>query len=308
MPTKTVRLEPYALTDPSDERMFTSMVEYAGLLEPGFVLDTTDVTELAGEDPGPHVRVYGSKYGTDSGVTAKVREQHDPDTNGITQRTIETSTFGMPDGHGALILYKTNWNKGNRSYIELQVAASATIADQVADRFRQTFPTPGEEELANRKEDIQAALQEQHWGAAEDYAMELLVWRPDDPEILLAMGTAVLMGSDTDRAERIMNRLLEIKPDSYEAHLNLGSVWMDRLDYDKAIEQYQAMLDLQPDKEFAPFILATAYEAKGDTKKALELYKQVLTKEQSPDPANFRDMARKAIGKLIRAQNQPPTQ
>jgi tetratricopeptide (TPR) repeat protein len=304
MPTRTVRIEPYALTDPSDERVFTSVVEYAGMLKPNFVLDATNVTELDDKDPDPHVRVYNARYGADSGVQAKVREQHDPDTNGITQRSLEVSTFGLPDGHSALIRYETKWDKGNRSYIELQVDAPTIAADRIASHFRKAFPTPGDDELEKTKQEMQAALQAQRWGTAEENALELLAWRPDDPEILLTLGTAVLMGRDIDRAERIMNRLLEVKPDSYEAHLNLGSVWMDRKDYDKAIEQYQAMVDLQPGKEFAPFILATAYEARGDSEKAIELYKQVLRLEKSPGPTDFHDLARKAIGKLIRAQNR----
>ena len=61
---------------------------------------------------------------------------------------------------------------------------------------------------------MQAALKEQHWGATQDYARELLMWRPDDPEILLALGTSMIISNQTDQAEKVMNRLLEVKPDS----------------------------------------------------------------------------------------------
>ena len=298
MPPRIVRTQPYVLPDPSGESVFNAVMEYTALLKPGFVPDASDMPEPQDDEPDPHIHTLSVKYGKDAGVSFNSREEHDPESNQTTRITIEASTFGMPDGQSALIRYDTNWDKGNRSYIELEIDAHTIVQSKIIARFKKTFAAPSDEDIEKEKAAMQAALREQQWGATQDYARELLMWRPDDPEILLALGTSMIISNQMDQAEKVMNRLLEVKPDSYEAHLNLGSVWMDRKDYDKAIEQYQAMVDLQPEKDFATFILATAYEAKGDTQGALKLYRKVLTLEQVPGPTNFHDLAREAIRKL----------
>jgi DNA-binding SARP family transcriptional activator len=298
MAVKVVRTEPYVLSDRSGESVFNAVMEYAALLKPGFVVDTNDMEEPTDDESDPHIHTLTLKYGKDAGVSFHSREEHDHESNETVRMTVEAATFGMPDGQSARVKYDARWEKGNRSYIELEVDAHTIAQSTIIARFKKTFAAPSDEYIEQQKEAMQEALGEQQWGATQDRAMELLMWRPDDPDVLLALGTSMIISKQTDQAEKVMERLLEIKPDSYQAHLNLGSVWMDRKDYDKAIEHYQAMVDLQPDQDFAPFILATAYEAKGDTREALKLYRRVLKMEQSEGPTNFHELAMEAIRKL----------
>ena len=152
------------------------------LLKPGFVPDASDMAEPKDDEPDPHIHTLSVKYGKDAGVSFNSREEHDPESNQTTRISIEATTFGMPDGQSALIRYDTNWDKGNRSYIELEVDAHTIAQSKIIARFKKTFAAPSDEDIEKEKVAMQAALREQHWGATQDYARELLMWRPDDPE------------------------------------------------------------------------------------------------------------------------------
>jgi hypothetical protein len=297
MSKKTMRLEPYYLEDPRDERIPMAVASYAALLKPGFVLDMSSEKSWD-KKPKPHVKEYGARYGTSQGLEMSAREEHDPESNNTTAIKTEVSTFGLPEGSSAMIRFEGRWDKGNRSYLELRVEGPDINVEKIARQFLETFRPPSDGDIAKLKEEMNQALQGQQWGSAQDYAQMVLLWRPDDTEAIQAIGSAMIISRDTDRAEKWMERLLELKPDSYEARLNLGNVWMDRQNYDKAIEQYRMMLDLKPNEAFSPFILATAYEAKGDAAGALQHYRQAAGMKKSPGPTNFPALAKEAIQRL----------
>lgn len=299
MATKTVRLEPYYLENPEDERIPMAVAEYAALLKPGFVLDMTqgDANDrTSGQD-----RIREMRVGKDEGVNLTYRRTIDPKTGNPSGIGVQAATFGMPTGKSATIKFESGWDKGNRSYLELQAEGTDDEVGKIADSFQETFRGPSDNDIADMKKQMNKALQEGQWGSTQDIAQAVLMWRPDDTDAIQAMGSSMIISRDTDRAEMWMNRLLELKPDSYEAHLNLGSVWMDRQDYDKAIEQYKAMMDLKPNEAFSPFILATAYEAKGDTASALKYYSQAAGMKKSPGPTDFPELAKEAVERLSKA-------
>jgi len=299
MATKTVRIEPFFLEDPEDERIPMAVAGYAALLKPGFVLDMTqgDANDrTSGQD-----RIREMRVGKDEGVNLTYRRTIDPKSGNPSGIGVEAAAFGLPKGKGAAIKFESGWDKGNRSYLELQVEGTDEEVEEIAETFQETFHGPSDSDIADMKKEMNKALEQGQWGSTQDIAQAILIWRPDDTDAIQAMGTSMIISRDPDRAEIWMNRLLEIKPDSYEAHLNLGSVWMDRQNYDKAIEQYKAMLDLKPNEAFSPFILATAYEAKGDTAQALEYYRQAAGMKKSPGPTDFPALAKEAIEKLSKA-------
>jgi Flp pilus assembly protein TadD len=297
MSKKTVRLEPYYLEDPEDERIPMSVASYAALLKPGFVLDMTQATESQ-ERSTDYDTIWDARVGKDQGLNIVHSRKIDPESGNPTSMGLEASTFGLPEGSSASIKFETRWNKGNRSYLELQVEGSAINVDKIVKEFQETFRPPSDDDIKQLKQEMNDALRRQRWGASDDYAQMVLLWRPDDVDAIAAMGSAAIMSRDNDRAEKLMNRLLELKPDSYEARMNLGTVWKDRGDYDKAIEQYQAVVDLKPSEAFSHFILGTVYEEKGDTAKALECYRKAASMKKSPGPTDFPTLAKEASERL----------
>jgi len=297
MSKKTVRFEPYYLEDPDDERIPMSVASYASLLKPGFVLDTTQTSESQ-ERSTQYVKIWDNRVGKDQGVDVTHTRTLDPKSGNPTSIGLEASTFGMPEGSGASIKFETRWDKGNRSYLELQVEGPDINVDKIVKQYQETFRPPSDDDIKKLKKEMNEALRQQQWGSTQDYAQMVLLWQPDDVDALTAMGSAAIISRDNDRAEMLMNRLLELKPDSYEAHMNLGTIWKDRGDYDKAIEQYQAMVDLKPDEAFSHFVLGTVYEEKGDTAKALECYQQAAGMKKSPGPTDFPALAKEAIQRI----------
>jgi len=297
MSKKTVRFDPYYLEDPDDERIPMSVASYAALLKPGFVLDMTQSTESQ-ERSTTYDKIWDTKVGKDQGVNVTHRRIIDPESGNPTSIGLEASTFGLSEGSSASIKYETHWDKGNRSFLELQVEGPDINVDKIAKQFQETFRPPPDDDINKLKKEMNDALRQQQWGATDDYAQAVLMWRPDDTDAITAMGSAAIISRDNDRAEKLMNRLLELKPDSFEARMNLGTVWKDRGDYDKAIEQYQAMVDLKPDEAFSHFILGTVYEERGDTAKALECYRQAAGMKKSPGPTDFPALAKEAIERL----------
>lgn len=297
MTRKQVRFEPYFIENPEDDRIPMAVAGYAVLLKPGFVLDMTQVHDWH-DDSEDHVRKWGARIGKDEGINVTMRQTIDPETGNPDSMAMEVAAFGLPENRAALIRYQTRWEKGNRSFIEMEVEGPDADVSKIENAFRKKFAPPSDEDIAHLKEQMNKALEEQEWGSAQDLAQGLLVWRPDDTEVLIGLGSALIISRDIDRAEQYMNRVLELKPDSYQAHLNLGTVWMDRENYDKAIEHYQAMVDLKPDESFSPFILATAYEAKGDIQKAVELYRQAARMKKSSGPTDYPQLAEEAVERL----------
>jgi hypothetical protein len=297
MSSKTVRFEPYYLEDPDDERIPMSVASYAALLKPGFVLDMTQMDESQ-ERSTEYDKIWHTKLGKDEGLNIVHRQVIDPESGNPTSMGLEASTFGLPEGSSSSIKFETRWDKGNRSYLELQVEGPDVNVDKIVKQFQETFRPLSDDDIKKLKQEMNDALRRQQWGATDDYAQMVLLWRPDDVEAITAMGSAAIISRDNDRAEKLMNRLLELKPDSYEARMNLGTVRKDRGDYDKAIEQYQAMVDLKPNEAFSHFILGTVYEEKGDTAKALESYRTAAGMKKSPGPTDFPALAKEAIERL----------
>ncbi len=297
MATRTVKLQPYFMENPEDDRIPDAVAGYAAHLDPQFVLDMTAVDHQE-DDSNRHVTWRRSKIGKEKGINISLREMTQPKDPAKEGTGIEVSTFGLLDGRRALIRYEMRWDKGNRSYLELEVDGPDKEADDIVAAFHKSFDGPTDHDIEDIKKQMNESLRAQQWGATQDSAQALLLWRPDDTDALLAIGSALILSRDYDQAEKVMHRLLELQPDSYPAHLNLGNVWMDRQNYDKAIEEYRAMMKAAPDQSFGPFILATAYEAKGDKQQALEYYKQAASMRKSPGPTDFPELAREAIERL----------
>ena len=114
MSKKTVRLEPYYLEDPEDERIPMSVASYAALLKPGFVLDMTQATESQ-ERSTDYDTIWDARVGKDQGLNIVHSRKIDPESGNPTSMGLEASTFGLPEGSSASIKFETRWNKGNRS-------------------------------------------------------------------------------------------------------------------------------------------------------------------------------------------------
>lgn len=297
MAKKTERIQPYYLENIEDESLVEFVAGAAGLLSPGFVLDMREVDGTS-EEPAPNARVRTTRIGKDQGLEISYHQELNAGGSNITSAGIKITTFGLATGTMAALRYEAMWEEGNRSYLELEVDGPEGEVDRIIEVFHRKFPVPSDRELGKLKKEMRAALGRQEWGATEDIAQMVLLWRPEDTDALEALCSACSLTRDTDRAERFAHRILQLKPDSHSAYLNLGNVWMNRGDYDKAIEQYSKVMELQSDQDYAPYIVASVYEQKGDATRAVELYRKALSLKKSGGPTNYHELAKEALARL----------
>jgi tetratricopeptide (TPR) repeat protein len=278
------------------------VVECASVLNADgqFVLDMREVEETHGNSsiPDPNVRAWSVKYGKTQGIVMQYQGTPQHITEPWEGGGIEISTFGLGEGRSALIRYRVAIDKGNRSYFEVEAEGPEHEVDEILKHFKEVFAPPSDREIDQMKEEMEKALEKMEWGATQDYANLIMLWRPDDVDTLQALGSALIISRDHDSAEKVMHRLLELKPDSYAAYMNLGNVWMNREDYDKAIGNYTKMMELAPGESFGPYILATAYEAKGDPQGARPYYEKAASMKRSKGPTDFAQLAREALERL----------
>lgn len=301
MTKKTFRYQPYVIANVEDDQYPDFVVQCCALLNTGepFVFDMRATEELPVEpDPDPNSRAYKYKYGAGKGIILSYKNTPQYITEPWEGGGIEISTFGLAEGRSALIRYRIRIDKGNRSYFEVEAEGPDKEVDKIIEQFKKKFAPPSDRDIEKLKSEMQSALKKMEWGATQDYAHQVLSWRPDDVDTWQALGSSLILSRDYDGAEKAANRLLELKPDSYAAHMNLGNVWMDRQDYDKAIESYKKVMDLAPEESFGPYIVATTYESKGDTQSAVEYYQRAAGMKKSKGPTDFVKLAKEALARL----------
>lgn len=302
MAKETFRYRPYVLVNMEDDRLPEFVIGCASLLnaEGQFMLDMRAVEETHGNStiPDPNVRAWTVKYGTNQGIIMRYQGTPQHITEPWEGGGIEISTFGVGEGRSALIRYRVCINKGNRSYFEVEAEGPDKEVGLIIEQFKKEFAPPSDRDIDKMKKQMDSSLKKMEWGATQDYATEILAWRPDDVETMQALGSAMIISRDHDGAEKVMHRLLELDPTSYAAYMNLGNVWMNRQDYDKAIENYTKMMELAPNESFGPYIVATTYETKGDTRKAIEFFERAASMKKSKGPTDFVQLAKEALERL----------
>jgi Flp pilus assembly protein TadD len=85
------------------------------------------------------------------------------------------------------------------------------------------------------------------YSEAEYYLRESLRMRPEDPDTLNNLGTAVWQQSRLEEADSLYRRAYELKPDDYAIVNNLGNSLWEQHRLEEAAKFYQRALALKPD-------------------------------------------------------------
>ena len=82
---------------------------------------------------------------------------------------------------------------------------------------------------------------------ALDAYSQLLVWQPDNHQLLYLAGTASLQMGQTQKGLDLLNRSLLIKPDNAVANNNIGRALLGMGNLDKALAFFDRALEIKPD-------------------------------------------------------------
>ena len=100
---------------------------------------------------------------------------------------------------------------------------------------------------------------------------------PDEPDLYLFLGIALLRLRDPQAAELNIKRALALRPDHVEARTLLGWIQLEiRGDFDAAIKEYSEVVRIRPDLAEAYNNLGVAQKRKGDLDKAAASFNQAL--------------------------------
>jgi superkiller protein 3 len=101
-------------------------------------------------------------------------------------------------------------------------------------------------------------------------------FRPDSPDALFNLATALMVDGRLDEAVRLYEQVLTVNPAFAAAHTNLGNVLSLRGNLQGAITQYQQALRLQPDNALAHNNLGNAMMSIGKLDQALDQFHEAL--------------------------------
>jgi hypothetical protein len=105
---------------------------------------------------------------------------------------------------------------------------------------------------------------------------------PDDPEVLKALGLALLGGNRPLEAAGLFERVLKLRPDSAIDEGNAGSAWAKAGQLDKAVPHLERALELDPLLLPVAQVLVQVYRAQGETDKLAALADHVRQAMQGP--------------------------
>jgi len=90
---------------------------------------------------------------------------------------------------------------------------------------------------------------------------------PNDPDVLTAMGRALLAEKQAPEAAPLLDRALELGPDSAVAEANAGSAWLRAGNTQKAVQRLERAIALDPLLLPAAEALLQIYRQQGDSDK-----------------------------------------
>jgi tetratricopeptide (TPR) repeat protein len=292
---ETIRFEPYYLDETGDDRLMSFADGQLGVLLPGFSIPH-EQTDYRSRENGRTVRTETYRFGTQKGTEVTIEQQFDDAHSRIVGRSVLIEAFGLPSGSKFRLNYDRNTTSG---FLELKAAGDEGRVQEIAGNFKKEFAPPSEEQMGEARKAMTDALMNQSWGEAEDIANGVLLWRPNDVEALMTMGTCLSLRQQDEAAKQVLARVLELEPGSPRALFNLGSIYRSSKEYDKAVEHYSRALAGMPGSASYTFVLATAYEEKGDIDKAVEMFRKAAeSKPEEGAPVDFRQEARDALQRL----------
>ena len=100
--------------------------------------------------------------------------------------------------------------------------------------------------------------------------------RPNDPDVYVNLGNALLQANRVPEARQAFEQALRLKPDSAEAHCNLGNAYAQTNQVPAAIQCYEAALRLNPKFVVASMNLGSALFRSGRVAEAIPRYENAV--------------------------------
>ncbi len=130
-------------------------------------------------------------------------------------------------------------------------------------------------------------------------ALDLL---PDDPDIMMTLGGALILAGKWNKAERFMKQAVAKHPENARMWLNLAAAILGRLQVsprsrqDKAIEAYKRAIELDPVAPSAHYNVGLIYAERKDWQQAIDWFEAAV--RANPQDADARSWLRRARAAL----------
>ncbi|MEE3000158.1 MAG: tetratricopeptide repeat protein [Pseudomonadota bacterium] len=111
---------------------------------------------------------------------------------------------------------------------------------------------------------------------AQQIYYKILKKRPDHPDALNLLGTALAQGGEPEKAVKYLQQAIEIRPDLAPFRVNLGVIFQDLGKFDQAEECYKQSIKIDKMSEEAYYNLAKLYRQLEKLEAALKTYQHLL--------------------------------
>jgi len=139
------------------------------------------------------------------------------------------------------------------------------------------------------------------YGEAIDVLEEANRLLPDDPDIMMTLGGALIMARKWTRAERFLEEAVEKHPENARLWLNLAAAILGRLEtspryrQDRAIEAYKKAIELDPVAPSAHYNVGLIYADRKDWDQAVRWFEDAVRANPADKDARWwLEKARKA--------------
>ncbi|HEY2116025.1 MAG TPA: tetratricopeptide repeat protein [Candidatus Angelobacter sp.] len=119
-------------------------------------------------------------------------------------------------------------------------------------------------------------LETKQYPAASDLLRPLIAQNPNDPQLYLDYGSALMHQFKYPEAQTVLLKAVQLKPDLVEAYFDLGYAAQQNKNYELTIRVLDARAKLQPETPATLFLRATAYDNLRMYKPAAANYKLFL--------------------------------
>lgn len=140
-------------------------------------------------------------------------------------------------------------------------------------------------------------------GVAYDFFRRALSAQPQDPHLLMTLGTALARYDDPD-AEGVLRLAVVTAPELAEAHLHYGAYLAREGIFDVALAELRSAQELQPDDARVLRELATAQLLSGAVEQGAETMEQAAGADEDPDTRLLLGLALLPLGRLEEAAEE----
>jgi tetratricopeptide (TPR) repeat protein len=128
-----------------------------------------------------------------------------------------------------------------------------------------------------------ALMDSKHFNEAHASLEKANALKPDDPNVLAALGRSYDGKGETGSAVASFKRAIEINPEMFESRNDLGAVYFKNKDYVSAEANFAAALRLKPEALTSRFNLGLCYAREGRYSDAIQELERVV--QATPDDA-----------------------